>query len=67
MEWTEDKALAACRRNRINVTREGNVSTINLSGKTIGIKLWGAIDFLTNHMKYRNIDEERPEYRKHKP
>ena len=46
MRWTEATAVAMIKRNR------GVVSGKKVSVRGVGIKVWGAVDYLTHHKKY---------------
>jgi hypothetical protein len=46
--WTEEKAIKSLRTG--GATVQGKAVAVTA---TIGIRLWGAVDFLVNHCGYR--------------
>jgi hypothetical protein len=49
MKWTEDKAITSLVKKRVRVYSKER--TIHV--KSVGIKLWGAIDYLVHYCGYR--------------
>lgn len=52
-EYTEETAVKRLTKNRVKVENK----TIVISGN-IGLKLWGPIDYLLNHCKYKKKESK---------
>lgn len=54
MKHTEQDALEILARNKVKVYPEDKLIHV----KNVGIKLWGVIDYLKNHCKYKVVKEK---------